>query len=318
MGETMALQADEALAHLRLAAERAGMRIGELVAPADRHVVLDGMRLHYLDWGNDGRPSLLFLHGGRLTAHTWDLVCLALRAEYHCLAVDLRGHGDSEWSPGAHYGIDSYVHDLTGLIDRLGLERPALIGQSLGGLIALTYATRTPARLAAVVAVDVASQVKQQGTRRITSFIADPGPAPVEHFVARALAADPSRDPRLLQYSLRHNLRQLPDGSWTWKYDQRRMTSEHFAGVLDAVRELGRHTQLIACPVLVVRGAVSDVLDPAQAARFAADLPDGRTVTVDSSGHNVQVENPRGLTRALTEFFKEIEGSPNEGCDTCR
>src|SRR5205807_8011531 len=80
----------EALAHLRLATDVAGLDVDELVVPAEHDVVVDGVRLHYLDWGRHGRPALLLLHGGCLTAHTWDLVCLALRAEFHCLALDQR------------------------------------------------------------------------------------------------------------------------------------------------------------------------------------------------------------------------------------
>src|SRR5687767_7011519 len=94
--------------YLREAAELAGMALEEVVGPSRQYTEADGMRLHYLDWGTAGRPTVLFLHGGGLTAHTWDLVCLALRRDYHCLAVDLRGHGDSEWSPEADYRIEAH------------------------------------------------------------------------------------------------------------------------------------------------------------------------------------------------------------------
>src|SRR4051794_31152425 len=98
----------EALAHLRLAVRIAGLEVDELVLPTEHDVVVGGLRLHYLDWGSARRPPLLFLHGGCLTAHTWDLVCLALRKQFHCLALDLRGHGDSEWSPTVDYGPDAH------------------------------------------------------------------------------------------------------------------------------------------------------------------------------------------------------------------
>jgi esterase len=135
----------EALAHLRLATGIAGLEVA-LVLPAEHDVVVGGLRLHYLDWGSARKPPLLFLHGGCLTSHTWDLVCLALRKEFRCLALDLRGHGDSEWSPTVDYGPDAHVRDIRGLIEQLDLDRPVLIGQSLGGLNAMSYAAQAAHR----------------------------------------------------------------------------------------------------------------------------------------------------------------------------
>jgi pimeloyl-ACP methyl ester carboxylesterase len=308
--QTHPSEADEELAQLRLATELAGIDVDEVVAPADRHAVVDGMRLHYLDWGNPrGRP-LLFLHGGRLNAHTWDPVCLALRAQCHCLALDLRGHGDSEWSPGIDYRIESHVQDLDGLIVQLGLRAPVLIGQSLGGLVALTLASRVARRIAGVVAVDVSPQVNPRGTGRITSFVADPGPGTVEEFVSRALAASPNRHPELLRHSLRHNLRQLPEGGYTWKYDHRRLAPEYVEIVFGGLRALSELTDEIACPVLVARGGESDVLDEAEAARFAAALPHGSWTQVAGAGHNVQSDNPGGLAEAIRGFLVEIGADP--------
>jgi len=208
-----------------------------------------GLRLHYLDWGRRDRPALLFLHGGALTAHTWDLVCLALRADFHCLAVDLRGHGDSEWSPNLDYGRD----------------------------------------------------------RRVSDFVLrDPGRGSLHDFVRRARAFNPRRDPRLLRYSLLHNLRPLAGREWTWKYDRRGLTAEYFASVTQSLERLQDVVQAVTCPVLVVRGAESDSFSDTDAARFAAALPDGRWARVEDAGHTVQGDNPRGLVQVLTRFFAEI------------
>src|SRR2546423_7194822 len=138
--ESMLAEA-EALEHLRLATSVAGLDVEELVLPADHDIVVDGMRLHYLDWGCKG-PPLLFLHGGCLTAHSWDLVCLALHHEYHCIALDQRGHGDSEWSPTLDYGPEAHVRDIRGLVAKVALTMPVLVGQSMGGLNAITYAAQ--------------------------------------------------------------------------------------------------------------------------------------------------------------------------------
>ena len=85
---------------------------------------------------------MVFLHGGGLNAHTWDIVCLALREEHHCCALDLRGHGDSEWSPALDYSLGAHLRDLEAFADHLGAARFFLVGQSLGGIIGMGYASR--------------------------------------------------------------------------------------------------------------------------------------------------------------------------------
>ena len=297
----------DALEHLRLACDVAGLDVDELVVPAEHDVLVDGLRLHYLDWGSRSRPALLFLHGGCLTAHTWDLVCLALRREFHCVALDQRGHGDSEWSPNLSYGTEAHVRDIRGVIEQLQLTRPVLIGHSLGGLNAMTYAAHAAGRLAGVVMVDVGPAVRSSAVRRIADFVmGEPAHGTVEDFVQRARAFNPRRDPRLLRYSLLHNLRRLPDGTWTWKYDRRGLSPEGFASVKRSLAELREGARAVTCPVLVVRGADSDAFSDADAARFAAALPDGRWVRVEHAGHTVQGDNPRDLVLALAGFLAEI------------
>ena len=198
----------DALAHLRLATDVAALEVDELVVPAEHDVVIDGLRLHYLDWGGRGRPPLLFLHGGCLTAHTWDLVCLALRADFRCVALDQRGHGDSEWSPILDYGPDAHMRDIGGMVEQLELDRPVVIGHSLGGLNTFSYAVRAADRLTGVVMVDVGPVVQSSAVQRIADFVTgEPAQGTLEDFVRRARAFNPRRDPRLLRYSLLHNLR---------------------------------------------------------------------------------------------------------------
>jgi len=159
----MSLKPTEELEHLKLATELAGIAVPEIVLPERRHVVVDGMRLHYLDWGTRGRPLVLFLHGGALNAHTWDVVALALRTEYHSIALDQRGHGDSEWSPGMDYEPEAHRRDIEGLVEHLGVDRFRLVGQSMGALNAFTYATRHAERLAGLVVIDAGLNVTSHG-----------------------------------------------------------------------------------------------------------------------------------------------------------
>jgi esterase len=158
--------------------------------------------------------------------------------------------------------------------------------------------------------VDVGPDVQSKAVRRIADFVmGDPGNGSLEDFVQRAQAFNPRRDPRLLRYSLTHNLRRLPNGTWTWKYDRRGITPQYFLSVRRSLEQLRNRTQAVICPVLVVRGAESEALSDAQAADFSAAFPDGRWAKVENAGHTVQGDNPCGLVQVLTDFLAEVDRS---------
>jgi pimeloyl-ACP methyl ester carboxylesterase len=302
---TSFLASPEYLEHLHDAAAIAGLSLPELIVPAEHQVVLGRMRFRYLDWGTPGKRTMLFLHGGGLTAHTWDLVCLALRRDYRCLAIDLRGHGDSEWSPEMDYGIDAHRGDVEGLVEHLGLDGFVLVGMSLGGLTAISYAGRHAARLAALVIVDSGPEARQEGARRIQEFVAAPAEFDsIDEVIERALSFNPRRDAKLLRRSLQHNLRLMPSGKLTWKHDRRhraRFDAEEWAR-----RRQGLWAEVpkIGCPTLVVRGARSDVFHDEDAEKLAGALPRGQWVRVEDAGHTVQGDNPRGLVAELRRFLE--------------
>ena len=305
-GAPMSDRDEEELHHLELALELSGVGVPAAL-PESNHVVIGGMRLHYLDWGTRGRPPILFLHGGALTAHTWDVVCLALRSRYRCIALDQRGHGDSEWSPVTDYAPEAHLRDIEGLIDHLGVERPLLVGQSMGGLNAFVYARRHAARLAGLVVIDTGPGIRVDGARRIGNFVTETVELDsIEEFVERAVAFNPRRDPRLLRRSLLNNLRRSPDGKWVRKNDTRHFGQIDVQELARRAEELFRDSSPVTCPTLVVRGAESDLLHDDDAGAFANALPNGRWVRIENAGHNVQGDNPRGLVEALDGFFSEI------------
>src|SRR5262249_10615574 len=128
------------LEHLREAAAIAGVRISGERGPTVRDVVSNRVRLSVLEWGPSQAPTIVLVHGGALTAHTWDLVCACLCDRYRCLAVDLRGHGDSEWPADADYSLDAISRDLSEFIAAECGAAPVLIGMSLGGLASIEVA----------------------------------------------------------------------------------------------------------------------------------------------------------------------------------
>ena len=299
----MTLSADEYHDHLKTTAIRAGFSFDEVVLPSEKTVLIDKLRFRYLDWGNEGLRPMLFLHGGALTAHTWDLCCLALRDEFHCIALDQRGHGDSDWAPDADYSIAVQCEDVRGFVDELGLDRFVLVGMSMGAINALAFAVAYTAKLSALVLIDAGPEVRRCGSSHIRDFVnSGAKPESLDAIIEQALAFNPRRDPKVLRRSLMHNLRQQTDGNWVWKYDRRRfqqMGERHTAERLGLAEGLAK----VTCPTLVVRGAESDVFHEEDAQRLAARLPDGRFVTIPRAGHTVQGDNPKDLAAALREFL---------------
>ena len=258
------------------------------------------MRLHLLDWDGDARPDALFLHGGGLTAHTWDVVCDELRDRVRPLALDLRGHGDSEWSPDGRYALDAHVADLENVVGELGVRDFVLVGMSLGGLVALAYAGRHPRTLAALVLVDSGPEMRR--SERLRDFMAADAEADsFEEFVDRAAAFNPLRDREHLRRSLQHALRRTPDGKWTWKYD-RRILERGTEDVLPRVQALWEAAGTVDRPALVIRGGKSEIFLDEDAAKLARALR-GEWLRIEGAGHTVQGDRPYDTAKALRAFL---------------
>lgn len=288
-------------------AEQKGVGVDDTTPPVSLQVVAGRTRLHVLDWAGEGPPVVL-LHGGGLHAHVWDLVCLGLRGTYRCVAIDQRGHGESEWSPGLDYTVDAHVGDVHAVVESLGLDEPALVGHSMGGINAAGYvAQRHPAR--ALVVVDTGPTIQEAGAGRILQLMREPLELEsVDAFVEHIAGDDPARDRRALRASLVNNLRQLPVGTWTWKYDMR-------ARLRDDLEALAKERRLAVwpklaragCPCLIVRGEDSAVFSEADAATFAGLVPGALRATIPGSGHSVHRDNPGDLVDAIRTFLTEVD-----------
>ena len=307
----MSLSAEEYRDHLATTAVRAGFSFADVVLPESREFHLGRMRFHYLDWGNRHLPTIVFLHGGALNAHTWDLCCLALRDDYHCVALDQRGHGDSDWAPadgpdGADYSMGAQLADTKGFVDHLGLDKFILVGMSLGAINSLAFAVAHPERLSHLVIIDAGPEMRRPGSSRIRDFVnAVQETVTVEAIIEKALQFNPRRDPKILRRSLMHNLRQQPDGTWRWKYDTRRFQGMSNEAHRAARAALADGLSRITCPAMVVRGGESDVFHEEDGIRLAERLPDGRFVTVPRAGHTVQGDNPKDLVAELRRFLRK-------------
>ncbi|MFI6051069.1 alpha/beta fold hydrolase [Streptomyces violascens] len=273
-----------------------GVRIHDPAPPSEITYSRADCRLHGFDWGGTG-PVVLLLHGGGLTARTWDFVCLGLRGAARLVALDLRGHGDSDWSDD--YRIAAMADDVVAAADHLGFDRVRLVGMSLGGVVAAHVADAYPGRVERLALIDVAPGVDFAGTRRMRAFMAGLRPvAELDTVVDAAIQVSPRADRASVAYRMSTLFRRAPNGDWVPKGDPR---PPDFPAILAAIERLA--AQLTGLPVLLVRGGHSRVLSQSTAERLVECLPDGELVVVPDAGHNVQEDNPAALIAALRAFL---------------
>ncbi len=297
---------DPLLRALSDAVHAAGVTPPRVVLPEDRWATLNGVRLHYLDWGNPHLPHVVLLHGDGLQAHSWDLAALLLRDRYHLVALSFRGHGDSGWTPDSQLERDRFelqLDDTHAFIEHLGYAQLTLVGMSLGGLVAYRFAARSPERLTALAILDVAPELDAAGLAELARLrSAGEVLATFDEFLQSAQRFLPNRPPAQLRYSLLHALRQLPDGRWTWKRDLRATP------VLDSAERAARAAALwqdvhaIRTSTLLLRGERSQLLTPETAARVQREMHDAELVTILGAGHNLHGDAPAEFARALDAF----------------
>ena len=303
---------------LAAAAKAQGIEVDAVRVPEDQQVEIGGLDFHYLDWGSprSGVPSVVLLHGGRLTAHTWDLAALLLRERYHLVALDQRGHGDSARTPEAELGRDSadlMLGDTRGFIEHvctaLHVDRVALVGMSMGGMNAIRYAARHPERLSALCIVDVAPETLREGQVEMADFErATETLDRFEDFLERAMRLMPHRPEAHLRYSLHHSLRQTSAGAYTWKYDARPRPAGSAPNPETRRAGLWADVRAIATPTLLMRGAESKILSEEIALRTVKEMQDARGVLISRATHNVHSDNPTDFAAALDDFLSPPQG----------
>ena len=267
-----------------------------LLRPIDRDLGVDGRRLHLLDWGGDGRPPLLLLHGFTGNAHAWDTLSIALQPHFHVYALDQRGHGDSD--PADVYSPVAAFDDLSGVVEQLGLPPLVLVGLSMGGRNAMYFASKRPDAVEKLVIVDIGPEI----SRRASEAPAGP-PEPeswesVEQAAQHLYRGNPYPGIHYYRWVASHSLRQRADGRLVWAWhpsikERRPPPDIDWWSVLRA----------ITAPTLVLRGEESGVLDRDVAEQMATELPKGRFVEIPRAVHTLHEDNPEAVLAALKEFL---------------
>lgn len=265
--------------------------------PRSDFAQVDGVRLHYLEWGEPTRPPLVLLHGYTGNAYAWQPVAPELAGHFRVIAPDLPGHGDSD--PLAEgYTIQGYVAVLDRFIDRLGLGRFDLVGLSMGGRVGLVYAAEKPDRVGRLVIVDIGPEISRRWSQRQT----EPEPesfGSVEEVAERLRRGNPYITADYARFIAAHSLRRRPDGRYVWKWDPALRQGVRAVPEIDYWDVLKR----VRCPTLVLRGEESPILDQDVAERMVQVLPNGWLRVVRRAAHTLQEDNPAGFLAALEEFF---------------
>lgn len=271
--------------------------------PTSREIVVEGMRLHYLEWGDPKNPTIVMLHGVTQQAHSWDFVAMDLCSDYHILALDQRGHGDSDWAPNGDYSPEASQRDISGFIDQLGIAPCIMIGLSMGGGNAVRYTANNLDKVRGLVVVDIGPQVREQGSKEIRDFVERPDELDFEEFVQNSHRFNPLRSIESLRGSLRNNLKQLPNGKWTWKYDK------HFRRRPDDGErqrpDLWPFVHKLKLPVMIVRGDKSHVFAEEDAQAFLAALDDKHYVVIPDASHTVAGDQPVLFAKAVREWLDD-------------
>jgi len=269
----------------------------------ERSVRVNGVTLHYLDWGPADAPPVVLLHGITGHARVWDHLAERLVPGRRVLALDQRGHGDSDPAPDDDYRVATMADDVAAFAGSLQLDRFALLGHSMGGRIAIQYAAAHAGRLERLIVVDIGPDIALAGLQRVREMMSkSPERIESEEWAVEYIRrGNPLQDVDLLRQRVHHGLKRLPDGELTWKY-AKGLRDMMRAGVRDSVdlwEPLGR----IPCPTLVVRGAESDILSSEVAKKMAERLPDGRLVEIAGAGHTVPADRPDDFVRHVRAFL---------------
>jgi len=265
-----------------------------------RFVEAGGLRLHYQDYGSTGKPAMLCLHGGAAHAHWFDYIAPGFTGDHHVLALDQRGHGDSEWADPPEYSYERYAADLAEVVEKLDLRDFVLIGHSMGGTVALEFAAAYPGRVGKLIVVDSTLQMTSERVAALRNVGSRQGSnyPTREEFIARyrLRPAGTSAAPEVLRHLAQNSARQFPDGSWRHKFDR------NVYATRETTDGLPRWNH-IRIPALLVKAQRSQRISPQVFAEVKARCPQVELVEVPLSDHHVTLDNPSGFVSAVKSFL---------------
>ncbi len=290
----------------------------DIPGPTSHSYFSQRLRLHYVDWGNQDAPPLLLVHGGRDHCRNWDWVAESLRKDWHIIAPDLRGHGDSQWMIGGSYGLSDYVYDIAQLLHQTKHQPITIIGHSLGGAISLQYTSLYSENVRRLVAIEglgwppdvVKEREGKPAADRVTDWIdftrGIAGRVPrryptIEEAFQRMQEANPHLTPEQARHLTVHGVNQNEDGTYSWKYDNYTRIRAPF-GFPESERY--KMWSRITCPTLLIRGTESWASDPVADGR-AAHFQNATVANIEGAGHWVHHDRLEEFTSLVKGFLAE-------------
>ncbi len=272
------------------------------VSARSHTVVRDDVKLHHLDWGNEGQHPIVLVHGSRLHAHVWNNFSSRFKDRFHIVAVDQRGHGDSGWCARSRYDLEDFYQDLRAVVEARGLTRFTLIGHSLGGRVSMLYASRhhqelerlvlvdiTPGRPAAAAGADIARVTETPGPRDFESE------AQAKAYLGKLLSRAPAH---LIEESVRYGMRQTTGGRYTWKYDPAMLRRT------PANLDLWEMVKSIPTPTLLQYGSHSNIVSTELAERLKQTMPQCTVERIENAGHALFTDQPDAFAASVERFLK--------------
>ena len=285
--------------------------------PTSHYYFSQRLRLHYVDWGNESAPPLLLVHGGRDHCRNWDWVAHALKDQYHIIAPDLRGHGDSDWMLGGAYDVMDFVYDLAQLIHQKNLSPVTILSHSMGGHISLRYTGLYPEHVEKLIAIEglgpspkmIEERTQVPREKRLRDWIEEmrslSGRLPkryasLEEACSRMQGENTHLSPEQARHLTIHGVNQNEDGTFSWKFDN---YVRAFSPNAFDPREAHAMWKRITCPTLLIRGTESWASDPVADGR-ASYFQNARVENVEGAGHWVHHDKLDYFLELVTDFLK--------------
>lgn len=273
------------------------------VKPQDRYLYNKGLRLHYLDWGNNKQQPMLLLHGFLAHAHVWDDFALNFRSHYHVIALDQRGHGESQWSKDVAYSMDDHFSDIAHFIETLDLKDLILIGHSMGGRNALFYTACSTRKVKRLILVDSRPDDNPQASKALRHLIVNfPLQAGSLNEVVRAVQSLYPYLPReFCHHITSYGYKQVHDGMFVPRYDSRMSLQSKLAGY--AIEDLWVFMKNVNCPTLIVRGEENSFLSRQDAKNMCRIISKAEWKEIPESTHMPMQENPVAFNKVVSDFL---------------
>jgi esterase len=272
-------------------------------SPQDRFVTVNGLRIHYLDWGGEGKQPLILLHGIGRVAHTFDHIAPHFSPNYHVMAVDMRGHGDSGWDPQGAYLVEDYAKDIEGMAAQLRLRNIVIWGNSTGGRVAQVFAGLHPDLVAGVIAEDVGPERPREIADGMTNRLKqedERGWASEEALLAELKASNARTPEEILSAYVKYGSKRRPDGRVIWKRDPD-------IGKGFVPTDLWRFVRQIKSPIIYILGGRSNIVPPATQQQLKQTLPQVQIESLPGLGHYPSEENAKDYLVIADKFLAGIK-----------